>query len=385
MVSYSSWNGRKMHANHDLITGYLKGTLRFKGFVISDWEGIDRITSPPDANYSYSVQAAINAGIDMVMVPYHHVEFIDDLATLVKKNVIPMSRIDDAVRRILRVKFTMGLFENPLADLSLVDQLGNQAHRDLAREAVRKSLVLLKNGKSDDKPLLPLEKKASKILVAGSHANNLGFQCGGWTILWQGLSGNDITYGTTILSAIKTAVDPKTEVVYSENPDAKFVSSNGFSYAIVVVGEFPYAELAGDSSDLTISDPGPSVITNVCGSIKCVVIVISGRPLVLQPYISQMDALVAAWLPGTEGQGVADVLFGDYGFTGKLSRTWFKTVEQLPMNVGDPHYDPLFPFGFGLETKATMSRLSSAGVVRKVISSYIVVFVICINLFFTGI
>ncbi|KAK9123008.1 hypothetical protein Sjap_012610 [Stephania japonica] len=385
MVSYSSWNGRKMHANRDLITGYLKGTLQFKGFVISDWEGIDRITSPPDANYSYSVQAAINAGIDMVMAPYHHVEFIDDLATLVKKNVIPMSRIDDAVRRILHVKFTMGLFENPLADLSLVDQLGNQAHRDLAREAVRKSLVLLKNGKSADKPLLPLEKKASKILVAGSHANNLGFQCGGWTILWQGLSGNDITYGTTILSAIKTAVDTKTEVVYSENPDATFVTSNGFSYAVVVVGEFPYAEFAGDSTDLTIADPGPSIISNVCGSVKCVVVIISGRPLVLEPYISEMDALVAAWLPGTEGQGVADVLFGDYGFTGKLSRTWFKTVDQLPMNVGDPHYDPLFPFGFGLETKATMSRLSSAGVVRKVISSYIVVFVICINLFFTGI
>ncbi|XP_048435368.1 beta-glucosidase BoGH3B isoform X3 [Pyrus x bretschneideri] len=356
MVSYSSWNGVKMHANHDLVTGFLKNTLHFRGFVISDWEGIDRITSPPHANYSYSIQAGINAGIDMVMVPYNYTEFIDGLSSLVKNGIIPMSRIDDAVKRILRVKFVMGLFEEPLADRSLVDQLGSKEHRELAREAVRRSLVLLKNGKSADEPLLPLPKKASKILVAGSHADNLGYQCGGWTIEWQGLSGNNLTEGTTILSAIKNTVDPKTKVVYKENPDADFVKSNDFSYAIVVVGEHPYAETFGDSLNLTIPDPGPSTITNVCGSVKCVVIVISGRPVVIQPYVPLMDALVAAWLPGTEGQGVADVLFGDYGFTGKLSRTWFKTVDQLPMNVGDAHYDPLFPFGYGLTTTPANSN-----------------------------
>lgn len=141
-------------------------------------------------------------------------------------------------------------------------------------------------------------------------------------------------------------------MVYNENPNANFVKSSGFSYAIVVVGEPPYAETFGDSLNLTIPDPGPSIITNVCGAVKCVVVVISGRPVIIQPYVSSIDALVAAWLPGTEGQGVADVLFGDYGFTGKLSRTWFKTVDQLPMNHGDPHYDPLFPLGFGLTTKA---------------------------------
>ncbi|XP_031254485.1 uncharacterized protein LOC116112486 [Pistacia vera] len=356
MVSYSSWNGVKMHANRDLVTGFLKNTLRFRGFVISDWEGIDRITSPPHANYTYSIEMAINAGIDMVMVPENYTEFIDGLISLAKKNVIPMSRIDDAVKRILRVKFVTGLFENPLADDSLVDQLGSQEHRELAREAVRKSLVLLKNRESADQPLLPLPKKASKILIAGTHADNLGYQCGGWTIEWQGLSGNNMTSGTTILTAIKNTIDQQTEVVFEENPDANFVKSNNFSYAIVVVGEHPYAETKGDSMNLTIPDPGPSTITNVCGAVKCVVVVISGRPVVLEPYVSSMDALVAAWLPGSEGQGVSDVLFGDYGFTGKLPRTWFKTVDQLPMNVGDEHYDPLFPFGFGLATKPTMAN-----------------------------
>ncbi|CAO2825081.1 unnamed protein product [Amaranthus hypochondriacus] len=353
MVSYSSWNGVKMHANHNLVTGFLKKKLKFRGFVISDWEGIDRITSPPHANYSYSVQAGVKAGIDMVMVPMNFNEFIDDLKQQVNNNIIPMKRIDDAVRRILRVKFIMGLFENPLADLTLVNQLGNQKHRDLAREAVRKSLVLLKNGKSASKPLLPLPKKAPKILVAGSHADNLGNQCGGWTIEWQGANGNDLTRGTTILTAVKCTVDPKTQVVFNENPDPNFVKSGGFSYAIVVVGEPPYAETKGDSMNLTIPEPGPSTIKNVCGSVKCVVVVISGRPVVIQPYLETMDALVAAWLPGTEGQGVTDLLFGDYGFTGKLARTWFKSVDQLPMNVGDKHYDPLFPFGFGLTTNST--------------------------------
>jgi beta-glucosidase len=158
------------------------------------------------------------------------------------------------------------------------------------------------------------------------------------------------------LNAIKNTVDPDTKIVYKENPDADDVMSNKFSYAIVVVGEHPYAETEGDSLNLTIPDPGSSTIRNVCGAVKCVVIIISGRPVVIQPYISSVDALVAAWLPGTEGQGVADVLFGEYGFSGKLPRTWFRTVDQLPMNVGDPHYDPLFPFGFGITTKPAQSK-----------------------------
>ncbi|KQK09973.1 uncharacterized protein LOC100844073 isoform X1 [Brachypodium distachyon] len=358
MVSYSSLNGAKMHANHDLVTGYLKSKLHFRGFVISDWLGIDRITSPPGANYTYSVQAGINAGIDMVMVPYNYTEYIDDATSLVNKHIISMSRIDDAVSRILRVKFTMGLFENPLADLSFADQLGKKEHRELAREAVRKSLVLLKNGNTPNQQFLPLPKKARRILVAGSHASNLGYQCGGWSIQWMGGSG-DITAGTTVLDAIKSTVGD-TPVVYSENPDNSFMKTNDFSFAIVVVGETPYAETVGDDTDLTILDPGPDTIRTVCSTVKCAVVIISGRPVVIEPYLPLMEALVAAWLPGTEGQGVADVLFGDYGFTGKLSRTWFKSVDQLPMNVGDPHYDPLFPFGFGLTINSSQPGFSGA-------------------------
>ncbi|KAK9670244.1 hypothetical protein RND81_13G188900 [Saponaria officinalis] len=350
MVSYSSWNGVKMHTNRNLITGFLKNTLRFKGFVISDSEGIDRITSPPHANYTYSVLASIQAGIDMVMVPTNYPEFIDILTSLVKNKYISMERIDDAVQRILRVKFIMGLFENPMVDTSVVDELGSQAHRELAREAVRKTLVLLKNGKQGDTSVLPLPKGSSKILVTGTHAHNLGYQCGGWTIKWQGFYGNDDTRGTTILDAVKSTVNPSTEVIFKENPDREFIKTNEFTHAIIVVGEPPYAEIIGDSQTLTMIEPGPTVINNVCGAIKCVVVVISGRPIVMEPYIASIDALVAAWLPGTEGQGVTDVLFGDYDFTGKLPRTWFRNVSQLPMNVGDPNYDPLFPFGFGMTT-----------------------------------
>ncbi|CAL5428429.1 unnamed protein product [Camellia sinensis] len=314
MVSYSSWNGVKMHANRDLVTGFLKDTLKFRGFIMAI------------SNYT---------------------DFIDIVTSLVEKNIVPMSRIDDAVKRILRVKFVMGLFENPLADFSLVNHLGSQI---LAREAVRKSLVLLKNGNNGESPLLPLPKNAESILVAGSHANNLGLQCGGWTITWQGMSGNKLTTGTTILDAIKAAVSSNTQVVYEENPDGNFAKSKNFDYAIVVVGEPPYAEFHGDNLNLTIPKPGPDTITNVCGSVKCVVVLISGRPLVIEPYLPSIHALVAAWLPGSEGKGVTDVLFGDYGFTGKLSQTWLKNVNQLPMNFGDPHYDPLFPFNFGLTT-----------------------------------
>ncbi|KAG0471464.1 hypothetical protein HPP92_016010 [Vanilla planifolia] len=376
MVSYSSWNGKKMHANHYLLTDFLKNKLRFRGFIISDYQGIDRITTPPGVNYTYSLQDAVLAGIDMVdNDPYDYPQFFESFIELVDKKVIPISRIDDAVRRILRVKFSMGLFENPFGDYSLADEIGKQEHREIAREAVRKSLVLLKNGKTQGEPLLPLPKKAMKILVAGTHADNLGYQCGGWTIQWQGLSGNNLTKGelspllsfslftkemdsnlsfgsgTTLLEAVKQTVDPSTEVVYSENPDDNFLFSNEFSYAIVAVGEQPYAETMGDSRNLTIPEPGPSIINGVCSHVKCAVVLISGRPVVIEPYVEKMDALVAAWLPGTEGRGMTDVLFGDYGFMGKLPRTWFKSVDQLPMNVGDAHYDPLYPFGFGLTTE----------------------------------
>ncbi|CAL1388739.1 unnamed protein product [Linum trigynum] len=349
-ISYSSINGVKMHANKKLID-LLKE--KFKGFAISDWQGIDRITYPPDANYTYSVQASILAGLDMIMVPDNYTDFIGNLTKLVNDKVIPMSRIDDAVTRILRVKFLTGLFENPNPDYSMVDMIGTKEHRELAREAVRKSLVLLKNGKTESEPILPLPKKTKKIIVLGSHADHLGYQCGGWSVEWQGYSGNDRTSGTTILKAITNMVDPSTQIQFSEKADPEFLKANkDADFAIVVVGEKPYAETKGDNLNLTISHPSQEVIKKSCASgIKCVVILISGRPLVVEPFLPAMDAFVAAFLPGSEGQGVADLLFGDFGFTGKLARTWFKRVDQLPMNFGDKNYDPLFPFGFGLKTK----------------------------------
>ncbi|KAK4397688.1 Periplasmic beta-glucosidase [Sesamum angolense] len=219
------------------------------------------------------------------------------------------------------------------------------------KRGCKKITCALKEWKRCHETFNSIPKKDIQILVAGTHANNLGLQCGAWTITWQGQNGHNLTTGTTILNAISANVDPSTEIVYSENPDVKSLKSSKYSYAVVVVGEPTYAESAGDNLNLTIPEPGLSTLINVCSKVKCVVVLISGRPLVVEPYLPMMDALVAAWLPGSEGEGVADVLFGDYGFTGKLPRTWFRTVDQLPMNVGDKHYDPLFPFGFGLTTK----------------------------------
>jgi len=360
MISYSSFNGVKMHENKFLITDTLKNKMNFRGFVITDWQAVDRITNPPHKHYYHSIEETIHAGIDMVMIPYDYPEFVADVVKQVKAGQIKLDRVNDAVSRILRVKFTMGLFEDPLPDPRLAKELGSKEHRAIAREAVRKSLVLLKNskkgGEHKDQPgMLPLSKNAKKVLVAGTHAHDLGNQCGGWTIKWQGERGNSLTgAGTTILEAIKKAVSKNTTVDFVERPDKDDLAKGAgeYDYAVVAVGEPPYAETAGDNQNLTIPSPGPEVIKDVCGLVKCVVLLVSGRPLVVQPYLDYMDALVAAWLPGTEGQGVADVLFGDYGFTGKLPRTWFKSVDQLPMNYGDKRYDPLFPFGSGITTKA---------------------------------
>ncbi|CAG7903149.1 unnamed protein product [Brassica rapa] len=366
MASYSSLNGVKMHANRAMITDYLKNTLKFQGFVISDWLGIDRITTPPRANYTYSIEASINAGIDMVMVPFQYIEFLEGLTKLVNGGYIPMSRIDDAVRRVLRVKFSIGLFENPLAEETLVAEFGSEAHREVAREAVRKSMVLLKNGKTNVDKVIPLQRNVKKIVVAGAHANNMGWQCGGFTLTWQGFNGTGEnigrnkamqlptgkTRGTTILEAIMKTVDHTTEVVYVEEPnqDTSKLHADA-AYTIVVVGEAPYAETQGDSTTLSIAAPGPDTIRHTCGSgMKCIVVLVTGRPLVIESYLDTIDALVVAWLPGTEGQGITDVLFGDHPFTGTLPRTWMKSVTQLPMNVGDKNYDPLFPFGYGIKT-----------------------------------
>ncbi|CAH9070899.1 unnamed protein product [Cuscuta europaea] len=351
MASYTSWNGTQMHRNKFLLTDVLKGKLGFKGFIITDCAALDRLSNPFGSNYRQCVLAAISAGIDMVMVPMRYELYLNDLSGLVESGEIPMSRIDDAVERILRVKFVAGLFEYPLSNRLLLDKVGCKLHRELAREAVRKSVVLLKNGKDTLKPFLPLDKNAKCILVAGQHADDLGFQCGGWTKTWDGRSGR-ITIGTTILDAIKAAVGEETELVYEQNPSPATFSNRSFSFSIVIVGEPPYCESGGDSKDLIIPSNGSELISFVAERVPTLAILISGRPMYVETRVwERVEGFIAAWLPGSEGAGVTDVIFGDHEFKGRLPMSWFRSVDQLPMNPTNTSYDPLFPIGFGLTTK----------------------------------
>ena len=341
MVSFSGWNGIKMHAQKGLITEVLKGELGFKGFVISDWGGMDQISQ----DYYTAIVTGVNAGVDMNMVPYDYVRFIDTMQQAVAKGDIKEDRIDDAVRRILTVKFMLGLFNHPKTKRELSSSIRSEEHLELAREAVRKSLVLLKN----ENEALPILKTTTSILVAGKGADNIGMQSGGWTLEWQGVSGNSTT-GTTILDGIKRMAGSTTQVKYDSfgkfHEDAEL--------GIVVVGEEPYAEGVGDAQGLQLSEPDINAIKNTKTHVrKLIVVILSGRPLVITDQLDLADAWVAAWLPGTEGSGIADVLFGDHPFTGKLSYSWPRSNEQLPINInnsaGKTGCDaPLFPFGFGL-------------------------------------
>lgn len=344
MASYSSWNGRKMHENRYLLTDVLKGELGFDGFVVSDWAAIDEL--PGD--YSSRIEAALNAGVDMIMLPAGYLIFIPAATALVRAGRVPLERVDDAVRRILRKKMRMGLFEAPLTDRSLTGAVGSPEHREIARRCVRRSLVVLKN----EGPILPLSPNLRRVHVSGWNADDLGNQCGGWTITWQGMSGA-ITEGTTVLEAVRKAVSPATEVTFSLNG----AGSAGADVAIVVLGEGPYAEGAGDRNDLSVSPRDRLIVARVRSyGVPIVAVLISGRPLIVEPILEVCDALVAAWLPGTEGEGVTDVLFGAYPPTGRLSHTWPRNMSQVPINVGDDPYDPLFPFGHGLTYEADRSE-----------------------------
>ncbi|HEX7621738.1 MAG TPA: glycoside hydrolase family 3 N-terminal domain-containing protein, partial [Anaerolineales bacterium] len=342
MVSFSSWNGVKMHAQRYLLTDVLKGELGFQGFVVSDWGGINRV----DPDYYKAVVTAINAGIDMNMVPTYYQMFIAIMKQAVMNGDIPQERIDDAVRRILRAKFMLGLFENPYGDPSLAVTVGSDEHRALARQAVRESLVLLKN----DNNALPIDKNVSTILVAG--INSTGIQAGGWTLEWQGEQRNTLA-GTTILEGIQELVGPNTQVLY--NSLGQFASfSSKAPVGIAIVGEVPYAEGLGDRADLTLYKVDLNVINALRPKVdKLIVVILSGRPLVITDQYQTADAWVAAWLPGSEGAGVTDVLFGDYPFVGKLPYTWPRSNDQLPLNTNNSANltgcaAPLFPFGYGL-------------------------------------
>lgn len=406
MVSLSSWNSVKCHGHKYLITDLLKRELGFEGFVISDWDGIDYL----DEDYNECVVQSINAGLDMFMVTSRWQEFIELTKANVLSGRISMERIDDAVRRILRVKYAFGMFEKPrpaMRPLSLDHScFGSSEHRAVAREAVRKSLVMLKN---EDK-ILPLNKEA-RILVTGKNAHNRGHQCGGFTVAWQGVNDKQpldtseydqadhdklrdpadakaiswdsaIVGGTSIWEGI-SAVAPNA-VLSDDGSDA---DPTKHDLAIVVIGEVPYAEMLGDirvaglakglkiskgstseeyldADDIPLMKQGPygthlylhqlhpediATIRNVTAKgIPVVAIMICGRPLVIEQELAEVKAFVVAWFPGSEGQGVADVIFGDYPMQGKLSFSWPRYDDEN-WNLGDEGYSPLFPYGYGLE------------------------------------
>jgi beta-glucosidase len=348
----------KMHANKELLTDVLKGDMGFDGFVISDWKGIHQI--PGD--YATQVRTSVNAGIDMFMESEGEApHFVQTLLDEIKAKRVSMERVDDAVSRILTKKFELGLFEHPYTDRSNQKNIGSPEHRAVAREAVAESQVLLKNKWG----ALPL-KSSSKVYVAGSNADNIGNQAGGWTITWQGGSTIKIP-GTTILQGIRNAAKWG-RVTYSETASKPIARDD---VGVVVVGETPYSEGFGDVGgprwaydpgdngvprpvkDMQFSAADKAAIDKVCDTTdKCIVVIVSGRPLIIDPaQLKKIDGLVASWLPGSEGDGVADTLFGSRPFTGKLPVTWPRSLDQEPINVGDANYDPLFPFGYGLRTR----------------------------------
>ena len=347
MGSFSSWNGVKVHGHEYLLTDILKGELGFDGFIVSDWQAIDQI----DDDFYTAVVTSINAGIDMNMVPYDYITFIDVMLEAVNNDDISIERIDDAVRRILRVKFMLGLFENAYANRDLFESVGSDTHRALAQQAVSQSMVLLQNNND----LLPLSPDVETVFLAGD-IDDIGIQSGGWTISWQGSSGN-ITEGTTIRDAIEATVSEDTHVAYNNFGRFDRITDDDGNpliadVAIVVLSEIPYAEGVGDVEAPVLSDNNLAILDRVQERAEqVIVILLSGRPLILTDIVDNVDALIAGWLPGTEGQGVADVLFGLQPFTGTTSHYFPRSMEQMPLSamIADDE-PPLFAIGDGITT-----------------------------------
>ncbi|MFT5677091.1 MAG: beta-glucosidase [Paraglaciecola sp.] len=381
MASYSSWNGDKCHGNKYLLVDILKTQMEFDGFIVSDWEGIDYLSE----DYFLSVAKGVNAGIDMFMVPENWKKFIEHLRSHVELGTVDIDRIDDAVRRILLVKFAYGLFDKPRPSERIWSNhadFGSKKHREVAREAVRKSLVLLKNQNN----ILPLKKHA-RILVAGKNAHNRGHQCGGFTIAWQGISGNDnLKGGTSIWEGIQQVA---VNATLSKDASGREADASLHDVAIVVIGERPYAEGMGDirDGDNVIIEAGSQIkgqmkVLEPYGNtlelaslhpedlqtvkriadkgIPVVVVLVSGRTLLIDKELGKSSAFIAAWLPGSEGQGVSDVLFGDWDFHGKLSFTW-PMSDLLSDRKKENKYATLFPFGYGLRH----SKVSLKGILKK--------------------
>jgi beta-glucosidase len=352
MASYNTWEGLKVHGVPYLLTDVLKQRMGFDGIVVSDWDGVDEVQGCSKDKCAQ----AINAGIDMVMVPTEWKNFIGNTLEQVRTEKIPLSRIDDAVSRILRVKFRAGLFEKgrpssrPLANKR--ELLGAPEHRELARQAVRESLVLLKN----ERGILPLSRKAH-VLVVGDGADSIAQQTGGWTVTWQGTENSNAEFpgATSIFQGIAHAVG---EAGGTASSSADGLQQARPDIAIVVFGEDPYAEWFGDLKSIDYRGAGGAELALLQqlrqASVPRVCVFLTGRPLWIEPELAACNAFVVAWLPGTEGGGIADVLFRkadgsvNHNFVGKLAFSWPRTVAQTSLNRNDPKYDPLFPYGFGL-------------------------------------
>jgi beta-glucosidase len=327
-----------------MVTDVLKGQLGFGGFAITDYNGCAQI----GLSFQEGMAACLNAGADMFMIfgggngspqPVGSGSVIDTIKSLVP-GTVPQARLDDAVRRILAVKCEMGLFDtNGVIDQAATARVGSAEHRMVARRAVQKSLVVLKN----DGNVLPLSKSAT-IALAGNSAENTGNQCGGWTITWQGVTG-DVIGGATSVRAAFNAEIGATKVLYSTGG----TSTSGATVGIAVIGETPYSEGQGDRTDLTVPSSQVAVVQALkAAGLKTVVVLIAGRPMILEPLMQYADAIVMAWLPGSEGAGITDILYKNVGPSGKLPMTWPRTMQQIPVNQGDATYDPLYPFGHGL-------------------------------------
>jgi beta-glucosidase len=351
MASFSSVNGERVHGSKALLTDLLKTELGFDGVVLTDWEGINE--------GGLTLKEGLDAGIDMFMFAQSWKTSMPGIIALVESGEVPVARIDDAVTRILRMKLRLGLFDDPMSSATYADAMGSSAHRDLARQAVRESLVLLKN----DNAILPLNKNRP-VVVVGSHADNVAYQCGGWTKKWQGAHTDVYGHPARPVDGATSILEGIRNVIGAEN--VVYAGVNGFNdaadVAIVVVGETPYAEGLGDreAADLVLSAEQRELIQRYHDAGKKVVtVLVSGRPLLVGDQIDQSAAFVAAWLPGSEGQGVAEVLFGDYDFRGKLGFSWPRSAEQIPINVGDPDYDPLYEYGYGMTFSGSREVASS--------------------------
>ncbi len=347
MASYSSWQGMRMHANKTMLTDVLKGTLGFAGFVGSDYNGCTQ--------NGVSLGSCFNAGVDMAMTFGPSASSWLGMMRPLVPNTIAQSRIDDAVHRILAVKCEMGLLDGNqhLVDRSLTAGVGSAAHRAVARKAVAASVVVLKN----DNSALPLSK-SDPIALGGKTADNIGNQCGGWTVTWQGASGAVTTGGTTIRAALESVLTTS-KVNYALDGSS---TGNNSMVGVAVIGETPYSEGCGDipspqggsscvnrPTSLEVDSADVAVVQKMKNAgLKTVVVLVTGRPLMLDQILPIADAIVVAWLPGTEGAGVTDILFGDVHPTGKLPRTWPANQSQIPINYGDATYDPQYPYAYGL-------------------------------------